>query len=135
MWPFSLFAKATNGEPMTPWERSQYRFLQFMLAALVAFFVTNAPLIQQLLTDPGSTDIWYNVRHELLVPVLAALFLAWQKYNSSQTDVPPPVGTTTKAKASTRIKAQRAGVSDVKTPTSAATADAAPVAVEPSAAV
>jgi len=114
MYPFSLFAKAMNGEVMTPWERSQYKFWKLLLEAVGAFVVTNLPLIQQLLTDPGSVDPWYTVRAQLVVPLVMVIEEVVAKYFSAQTDTVPSPGQPLKiVTTSKRIKALHAGPSDV----------------------
>lgn len=124
MYPFTLFVKAANGEPLTPWERSQYKLWQVLGTAVTAFLLVNLPTIQQLLTDPGSTDIWYTVRAQLLVPLLMAVLLAFLKYQGAQTDVAPLPGQSLKLRA--RKMRASTGVNDVKTPI----ASAAPFSID-----
>lgn len=103
MYPFSLFAKAANGQAMTPWERSQYKLWQVLGAAVASFVLVNLPTIQQLLTDPGTTDIWYTVRSQLLVPLVIAVILAFLKYHGAKTDVTPLPGQSLKIQTSAGV--------------------------------
>ena len=103
MYPFNLFAKAANGQPMTPWERSQYKLWQVLGTTIAAFIIVNMDVIKQLLTDPGSTDIWYAVRTQLLVPLLVAIFLAFFKYTGAKTDVTPLAGQSLKIQTSAGV--------------------------------
>ncbi|SRR5258708_15970411 len=113
IYPFSLFAKAMNGEAMTPWERANYKFWQVLATTAGVFVLANLPAIQAALSGTG-TNFWEVIHTQLFVPLFVALVLAVLKYHSAQTDVVPTPSQPLKIITATkRIKAAKAGPSDV----------------------
>jgi hypothetical protein len=133
MYPFSLFAKAMNGEAMTPWERANYKFWQYLAATLGVWLLANLSTIEAAFSGTG-TNFWEQVHTQILVPFVVALVMAVLKYHSAQTDTLPPPGQPLKiVTSSKRIKALHAGPSDVGNKP-ASPASPAPAAAEPVAA-
>src|SRR5258706_9671570 len=113
IYPFSLFAKAANGEAMTPWERANYKFWQYLAYSAGGWLLLNLPTIEAAFSGTG-TNFWEQVHTQIFLPFVVALIAALVKYHSAQTDVVPTPSQPLKiVTASKRIKAAKAGPSDV----------------------
>lgn len=113
IYPFSLFAQAAAGETMTPWERSQYKFWQYLGYSMGGWVLLNLPKIEAALSGTG-TNFWEQVHTQIFLPFVVALIAAVVKYHSAQTDtVPTPNQPLKIVTATKRIKAAKAGPSDV----------------------
>jgi hypothetical protein len=113
IYPFSLFAMAADGQTMTPWERANYKFWQYLSFSMGGWLLLNLPTIYAALSGTG-TNFWEQIRSQVFLPFVVALIAAVVKYHSAQTDVVPAPSQPLKiVTASKRIKAAKAGPSDV----------------------
>src|SRR5258707_7597740 len=72
IYPFSLFARASDGEAMTPWERAQRKFWQYLAYSMGVFVLANLDKIQAALSGTG-TNFWEQVHTQIFVPFVVAL--------------------------------------------------------------